>query len=189
MKKREQEIDHLLDEYFIYDPNIGKVYNKITRSSRAIKDDESGSIDNNGYLKTRFKKNEYTIHRLAWRLYYGEWPKKSLDHINGIKSDNRIVNLRECDHRTNAQNTHRHRNGKLCGYWFDKKRNKIKSEIRIKNRVYHLGYHLNENEAYELYLKACKAIKIKEFKTAKELREYLKSAAGQSFDILKDPNL
>ena len=41
------------------------------------------------------------LHRVAWALHYGEWPSGILDHINGVKTDNRIENLREV---TDAEN-------------------------------------------------------------------------------------
>ena len=43
------------------------------------------------------------IHRAAWALYHGRWPSE-IDHLNGIKTDNRLCNLREVSGRENLQN-------------------------------------------------------------------------------------
>jgi hypothetical protein len=42
-------------------------------------------------------------HRLVFFLHHGRWPEVT-DHINGIRDDNRIENLRECDATQNAYN-------------------------------------------------------------------------------------
>jgi hypothetical protein len=54
-------------------------------------------------------------HRVVWFLVHGEWPKGEIDHINGVKDDNRIENLRDVDHRTNLQNQRRARKDNACG--------------------------------------------------------------------------
>jgi hypothetical protein len=47
-----------------------------------------------GYWCIGLKRKQYKAHRLAWLMYYGEWPEKDIDHINCDRSDNRIENLR-----------------------------------------------------------------------------------------------
>lgn len=42
-------------------------------------------------------------HRIAWAVYYGEWPD-SIDHINGNRSDNRISNMRSVVAQDNSKN-------------------------------------------------------------------------------------
>lgn len=188
MKKREQEIDHLLDEYFYCDYEKGILYNKTQRANRLKIDSEAGSLSQ-GYKKVDINGRKYQVHRIIWRMYSGKWPENYIDHIDGDKLNNKITNLREVTNRENTQNMKKHRNGKLCGFYYHKRDNLYGARIYINGFVANIGYFKSEEMANQQYLKACKAIKIKEFKTAKELREYLKSAAGQSFDILKDPNL
>lgn len=58
----------------------------------------------NGYVLTMlFGKRQY-VHRLAWLYVYGKFPKVEIDHINGNKSDNRIINLREANRSQNSMN-------------------------------------------------------------------------------------
>jgi len=65
-----------------------------------------GSISH-GYMAVSMtinkKRNNYLLHRIAWLMTYGYWPTY-LDHINEVKSDNRISNLRECTQSQNNAN-------------------------------------------------------------------------------------
>src|SRR6478752_4511704 len=56
-----------------------------------------------GYVKIRFKYLAYLAHRLIFVYHYGYEPKY-IDHINGIRTDNRIENLREATPTQNCMN-------------------------------------------------------------------------------------
>lgn len=43
-------------------------------------------------------------HRVLWLLSSGEWPNEDIDHINGDRSDNRLVNLRVVSRSENSKN-------------------------------------------------------------------------------------
>lgn len=99
-----------------YDPESGKLYwlprdnDKAFNSCRAHKEAFS-TLNNQGYLKGSIHTNYYLAHRMAYALHYGVWPDK-IDHINGVKTDNRIVNLRSVDYKTNAKNRALSKNNK-----------------------------------------------------------------------------
>jgi hypothetical protein len=60
---------------------------------------------NNGYIVVNgICGKVFRAHRLVWFYHYGVWPDNLIDHINGIKTDNRIVNLRDVSNRVNGQN-------------------------------------------------------------------------------------
>ena len=88
-----------IKRHLSYDPETGL----ITRDDRPPK--FKGSYDKDGYLKIRVQKVQYFAHRLAWFLYYGEWPESEMDHINRCRTDNRIENLRVVDRLTNVRNS------------------------------------------------------------------------------------
>jgi hypothetical protein len=92
----------------------------------------------------------YQAHRLAWFLFYGEWPIYEIDHINGDKTDNRIINLRDVPDRINAQNMGIHRNGHLPGV--SKVGKKWRASIQIGKKQTHLGMFSTQEEAYRAYL-------------------------------------
>ena len=58
-----------------------------------------------GYLIIDINNKKYMAHRLAWLYENGFMPKDHLDHINGIKTDNRIENLREATNQENQFNS------------------------------------------------------------------------------------
>ena len=78
-----------------------KAFNSHIAGKRAFVTHKSG--DPKEYLRGQIDGKTYRAHRVAWLLHYGRWPKE-IDHINGNKSDNRILNLRECTRAENMAN-------------------------------------------------------------------------------------
>jgi hypothetical protein len=64
---------------------------------------KAGTGNGNGYLTTSYRKKRYYIHHLVFLMFHGYRPKL-LDHINGVRDDNRIENLREVCRLENARN-------------------------------------------------------------------------------------
>lgn len=62
-----------------------------------------------GYLAGEILWEGHLAHRVAVAMSTGEWPKE-VDHINGVKTDNRLVNLRVVDRKGNSRNRPRQRN-------------------------------------------------------------------------------
>lgn len=74
----------------------------------------AGAPRRDGYITFQVEGFTHQAHRLAWLYVRGEWPKQQIDHINGVRADNRIENLRDVSSRTNAQNLRRaHSKNKL----------------------------------------------------------------------------
>lgn len=61
----------------------------------------------NGYIQLAVGKGRYRGHRVAWLLHYGVWPDRYIDHINRVRTDNRIANLRLTDSALNCLNAAR----------------------------------------------------------------------------------
>ena len=92
--------EHLLSTYR-YNESTGKLINK--KWNREY----PGVMQSNGYIRVNifFQGEKFKLwkHRLVFFLVYGRFPKE-IDHINGIKTDNRIENLREVSGSENCQN-------------------------------------------------------------------------------------
>jgi hypothetical protein len=107
-------VDNIVSEYLKYDPTTGVIsWTKPPRKGVGTK--KPAGTQSNGYIQISIKGHRLLAHRVAWFLYYREWPKSIIDHINGLKNDNRIENLRMSDKRNNAWNMKSHRMGKLAG--------------------------------------------------------------------------
>ncbi len=64
----------------------------------------TGCLSKNGYLHIRIDKKLYLAHRLAWVYVHGSFLGAQIDHINGVRSDNRLCNLRLATNSQNQQN-------------------------------------------------------------------------------------
>ena len=88
-------------------------------------------------------------HRLAWAIYYGEWPKDQIDHINGIRGDNRIANLRSVSNQENSKNRRRSSNNTsgYMGVSFHKGSRKWQSYICVDGKFIFLGKFADKEDA------------------------------------------
>lgn len=84
-----------LKELFDYNPDTGLFTWKVAKARRIKAGDVAGNLNNTGYIHIRVDGKNYQAHRLAWLYTHGKFPDNCIDHINGIKDDNRISNLRD----------------------------------------------------------------------------------------------
>ena len=148
MKAKKIEItQEELHEMFEYID--GKLYNKYTRNSRAIKGSETSTCDTyGGYRKVGIAGKRYPTHRVVWTLLKGAIPEGlEIDHINRQRDDNRIENLRLVTRKENAFNLKSSK-----GYY--KAHGKWRAQISIDNVSTHIGYYDTEAEARKAYLEA-----------------------------------
>ena len=89
---------------FSYDPTTGILIRKINVTYFAKTGQEAGWLDSSGYRRLEIKGKPYLVHRLAWFMTYGTWPEHQIDHVNGLRSDNRLLNLREATVFDNTRN-------------------------------------------------------------------------------------
>lgn len=98
-----------------YDPETGKLYWKarpreMFSSDRAWKSwnvrfagASALTSNHNGYLRGAVDGVNHFAHRVIWKLVFGYEPDQ-IDHVNGVRSDNTLSNLREVDQLTNMKN-------------------------------------------------------------------------------------
>jgi hypothetical protein len=137
-----------------YNPETGE-FTWRTDCNKGIAVEKAGLIDpSNGYLRINIWNVLYYGHRLAWLFSTGEWPESALDHINGIKTDNRISNLRLASQRLNARNTLGRSKTGFKGVYKDKKN--FVAQICVDGRKKHLGTFDTPEEAHIAYVDAAK---------------------------------
>jgi hypothetical protein len=94
--KPEELTQKHLHELLLYDLETGVfVWN---RARRGVRTGVAGCAkSSDGYHRIRIQKKLYLSHRVAWLYVYGVWPSNQLDHIDGNKANNAILNLRETE--------------------------------------------------------------------------------------------
>jgi hypothetical protein len=115
-----------------------------------------GCLRPDGYRQINIGGESHLEHRLVWLYHYGYLPTKQIDHINGIKDDNRIANLREATNAENAQNLGKNKNNTsgYTGVTFDKRSGKWMAQIKKDGKNYNLGLFNTREEASDTHLKA-----------------------------------
>lgn len=93
-----------LRELLHYDPGTGVFTAKTRRGNCVHVGDVAGHVSVKGYRVIKVLGTAYKAHRLAILYVTGEWPADVVDHINGMRDDNRYANLRCADSYINSQN-------------------------------------------------------------------------------------
>lgn len=114
-------------------------------------------VQPHGYIIIKVNYRPYRAHRLAWLITHGTWPHDEIDHINGIRTDNRLVNIREATRRQNEANKRISKSNKsgVKGVSWNNKNKKWVACIKSNSRKVHLGYFDSINDAASAY--ACAA--------------------------------
>jgi hypothetical protein len=97
----------------------------------------AGTPTAEGYLDIYLAGRSIKAHRLAFLWMYGHWPQNLVDHVNGIRHDNRLINIRPA---TNAQNqwnrapSYGTKSG-FKGVKYHAKSGKWRAELQVNNRI------------------------------------------------------
>lgn len=138
--------------HFTYDSDTG-VLRRRTRPTNSVQvGDIAGSKGKKGYLLVGLLGRKYLVHRLAWLVFYGEWPKGQVDHINGVRTDNRMCNLRDVSATVNSMNRNATHNtsGHIGVSWMSAAR-KWRAQICTDGVVTYLGIYANLSTAVAVY--------------------------------------
>ena len=97
----------------------------------------------NGYTNINVPNfGQVRAHRVAWAMVHGVWPEHDIDHVNGVRTDNRICNLRLATRSENLRNTRKFpkNTSGYVGVYFYKQRDNWNARISINNKQINLGY-------------------------------------------------
>lgn len=160
-----------LREMLEYDPETGSMHWKVRPQTHfknfgACKSwntrnagKPTGCLMPSGYLAINIRGTPYMAHRLAWAIYYGEFAG-TIDHINRVRHDNRLCNLRAC---TLSQNQHNrtispNNSSGFKGVSWHKQKNRWRAYIVVNWKQKSLGLYDTAEEAHAAYCKAADAL-------------------------------
>ena len=136
-----------LKKNLLYDPITGVFTWKINKGRNAKVNTVAGSLHPKGYIRIRISGIDYAAHRLSYLYMTGLWPVDLLDHINGVRYDNRWCNLQDIDNPGNV----------------------LKGKLRCDNTTGHKGISVRPNGSFQVNItRLGKRIYTKVFKTLKE---------------------
>jgi hypothetical protein len=145
-----------LKQLLHYDSSTGHFTWLVSTAKRITVGNRAGSSHNKGYRVIKIDGKAYKEHRLAWLYIHGVFPNDCLDHINGVRHDNRIDNLREATNAENSQNRSKMKNNAsgFIGVVWHKGANKWSSQIYKDGEKNYLGLFSTPESAHEAYVKA-----------------------------------
>tara|TARA_R110000851_G_scaffold72916_1_gene161180 strand:- start:488 stop:1003 length:516 start_codon:yes stop_codon:yes gene_type:complete len=106
-------------------------------------------LSSRGYRKISILGKSYPEHRIVWLYMNGQFPKGQIDHINSVRDDNRIKNLRDVTNQENHKNKTLLSNNKsgVTGVNWCKIKMKHRASITVNLKQIHLGYFSSFFEA------------------------------------------
>ena len=163
----------LLRKLLRYDPDTGKLFwrergseffvskNQKPQSSRnswnaKYANKEAFTATSEGYFVGSIFDTMLKSHRVIWAMEFGRWPEGQIDHINGCRSDNRIVNLREVSSVDNCRNcgVRSDNSSGVTGLVWIKSRGKWRARVWNNGRAVYLGEFRDKDAAISAVLLA-----------------------------------
>lgn len=152
-----QKLEEFFRSELLYDHVSGSVTWKTrARFRRSAVGSEVGCCTKDGYRQACIgASTSVYLHLVAWFLHHGAWPEGIVDHINGIKSDNRMENLRVVSHAANIQNQRRpNKRNKLGVLGVSESNGRYRAAIRFRGSSYPLGTYDTPEQAHGAYVSA-----------------------------------
>lgn len=150
-----QLTQELLKECLHYDPDTGLFYRKKKTSNNMKVGQVAGHNHIEGYLELSLFGKKYLCHRLAWLYMTGTIPDSDIDHINGVRNDNRFQNLRVANRSQNMMNTGLRANNTsgFKGVSLDKKTGKWEAYTKVNYKKISFGLFKTALDAHNERIK------------------------------------
>lgn len=138
---------------FTYDRETGVLYWRRRINGNIPKTLEAGTQGASnpaGYRKVGIKGKFYQVHRIIMMLCFGYIPENAeIDHINHVRDDNRLANLRfvtRSENRKNQSVSSKNTSG-VTGVYFSKAKKKYIAQIKVNRKRIYLGAFKTLEEA------------------------------------------
>ena len=138
-------------DLFDYNPTTGVLVRKFWRGGRGGAGTTVGVKTALGYLQIRVDGRHYLVHRVAWLMTHGNWPAEQIDHIDRVRDNNKLSNLREATNAENLRNKGQYRTNKsgATGVHFNRQRKKWEAAFVIDGARKYVGLYRSVEEASE----------------------------------------
>lgn len=150
-----------------YEPDTGKLYwlertldlfrdgkqsaehNCAAWNGRFANKEAFTAVHGEGYRQGTIFSRVYFAHRVIWAMVHGAWPADQLDHINGVRDDNRIKNLRAVTNQENGRNKKlpSDNTSGVMGVGWHKPACKWAAQINVSGRCVYLGVFTKKDDA------------------------------------------
>lgn len=113
-----------------------KIWNKRYAGTLAL----NHICPSHGYRVGRLDRRNYLAHRIMWFMATGEEPEQ-IDHVNRVRSDNRISNLRASSQALNQRNRNVRRDSVsgVRGVYYVSSTGNYQSTMRVDGKIFYLG--------------------------------------------------
>ena len=136
--------------FFQYEPASGLLTWRVSKGTTKA-GSVAGHLNNGGYLHVQVEDKKYKVHRIIWLLMTGTFPEAEVDHVSGVRNDNRWSNLRAASHAENGRNVKKptHNTSGFKGVYWDERTRKWRAKIKLHGTPYYLGYFSTPEDAAE----------------------------------------
>ena len=174
MANRQLPSPEVLRQLLRYEPETGKLFWR-NRSVELFAVGKDGAVKNaakwnarfagkeafstassDGYFKGELAGKTLFAHRVIWAIQTGAWPDEMVDHINGVRTDNRWINLRAASPSENQHNRGPQKNNTsgYKGVSWDKNSKAWRAQIKKFGKETCFGPFETALEASEAYQRA-----------------------------------
>jgi hypothetical protein len=145
-----------LREVLEYDALTGEFKWLVNKGMRVCIGKPVGGLDINGYLRIKVDGKKLAAHRLAWAYVFNEWPEHEIDHKDGVRTNNRIGNLRQATDAQNCANRRTYRTNRSGhrGVRWRADAGKWEARLGVNGKKICLGHHVRIEDAIAARAKA-----------------------------------